>query len=89
MNIQEQADKLRKNILWNWPHLAGYGDEMNAAADTMESMLKRQELLEREVSNLTLANEEARKTIDRLNALIPREANDSCGPPMTTPRNRR
>ena len=28
-----------------------------------------------EVSNLKLANEEARKTIDRLNALIPREAN--------------
>ena len=28
-----------------------------------------------EVSNLKLANKEARKTIDRLNALIPREAN--------------
>ena len=28
-----------------------------------------------EVSNLKLANEEARKTIDRLNELIPREAN--------------
>ena len=30
-----------------------------------------------EVSNLKLANEEARKTIDRLNTLIPREANDA------------
>ncbi len=28
-----------------------------------------------EVSNLKLANKEARKTIDRLNELIPREAN--------------
>ncbi len=33
------------------------------------------ERLECEVSNLKLANEEARKTIDRLNELIPREAN--------------
>ena len=37
-----------------------------------------------EVSNLKLANEEARKTIDRLNALIPREANDG-GPVLEGP----
>ncbi len=34
------------------------------------------ERLSCEVSNLKLANKEARKTIDRLNELIPREAND-------------
>ena len=31
--------------------------------------------LSSEVSNLKLANKEARKTIDRLNAMIPQEAN--------------
>ena len=34
------------------------------------------EKLELTIANLTLANEEARKTIDRQATLIPREAND-------------
>ena len=34
-----------------------------------------------EVTNLKLANKEARKTIDRLNAMIPREANDGGSAP--------
>ena len=33
-----------------------------------------------EVSNLKLANKEARKTIDRLNAMIPQEANSGSDP---------
>ncbi len=44
--------------------------------DHLEARLSEMELT---LSNLTLANEEARKTIDRLSALIPREANDSAG----------
>jgi len=38
------------------------------------------EQLTTEVSNLKLANEEARKTIDRLSGLIPREPNDGFSP---------
>ena len=44
------------------------------------------ERLSCEVSNLKLANKEARKTIDRLNELIPREAND--GGPVSEGRTR-
>ena len=36
--------------------------------------------LSSEVSNLKLANKEARKTIDRLNAMIPQEANSGSDP---------
>lgn len=48
-------------------HIAGI------AADEIER-------LRAEVSNLSLANKEARKTIDRLNELIPR---DACDTPQT------
>lgn len=41
---------------------------------SMEALLKENERLELEVSNLKLANEEARKTIERLNAMIPGDA---------------
>ena len=40
-----------------------------------DAMKAENERLLVEVSNLKLANKEARKTIDRLNTLIPREAN--------------
>ncbi len=44
----------------------------------MELKAENERLLT-EVSNLKLANEEARKTIERLNSLIPREPSDPCG----------
>ena len=40
MDTQEQIDDLRKNILWNWPHLSHYGKQMNDAADAMTKMLE-------------------------------------------------
>ncbi len=39
--------------------------------------IKMAKALEQRVANSDLANEEARKTIDRLSALAPGEANDS------------
>ena len=39
-HVREQIEELRKNILWNWPHLANYGEQMNQAADTLQSLLE-------------------------------------------------
>ena len=52
-------------------------------AKALLDALKEVETLSTEVSNLKLANGEARKTIDRLNALIPREPN-SGGDPISS-----
>ena len=52
-------------------------------AKALLDALKEVETLSTEVSNLKLANGEARKTIDRLNALVPREPN-SGGDPISS-----
>ena len=46
-------------------------------ADEVAALEQRVEGLELSEANLKLANDEARKTIDRLSALVPKEANDA------------
>ena len=66
--IQEQANKLRENILWNWPHLADYGKQMNIAADTMQAMLKENEKLDKELRKYWAAHVVLTKELKALKA---------------------
>ena len=63
--MSDIVERLRR-----WSHTGGCGCTRCTAADEIERLTA-------EVSNLKLANEEARKTIESLNAMIPREACDS------------
>lgn len=69
-------------VLARRPALADQPDRYTKIAHAISVAAERDRLkaalepLEREVSNLQLANSEARRTIDRLCAEIPREAND-------------
>lgn len=45
-------DRLRNNILFNWPHLAHYGDDMCDAADEIEQLTTKLEAQAETINNL-------------------------------------